>query len=207
MFIHPILRKIMILLFLVMTGISHTGCDKYARYRVLKFFFDGVPNPYEQPKLQAFDKSEEKQIKTASQPAGTHPTRSIKDPCSFCHESSASMLIPAKDLCIKCHGYIRSSLAYIHPPAATDCFICHDVHNGVTTDLLKVTGDALCCNCHYPEEKKGFAKKSKAHKAVADKGLGCLICHDPHGGNEGYFLTAKAQGAITDNTTIEVTKN
>ncbi len=200
-------RKLTVLFILIAMSVLLTSCDRYARYSVLSFFFDGVPHPDAQPE-QAYTEKGDKPARPAAMPQFSHPSRNIKDPCSFCHESRSNMLIPAKDVCIKCHGNIRNKLAYIHPPAAVDCFLCHDVHNGKTVNMIKETGDSLCYNCHYSKDGLELTDKTgTAHAMAVKEKLPCLSCHNPHGGNSSDFIITGAETpAGTDNKTAQVTK-
>ena len=181
-----------VILFLLFTCLSIlTGCDKYSRYRVLNFFFDGVPHSDEPQK-----KEEEGPVKTAKEKQSEraepisaptkykHPPAEGKDDCSFCHGPMKRMVLPPKDMCLKCHDHLKENRPFIHGPAAVDCIVCHNVHESQTKTLLRKVGNILCFDCH---DKEGV-QKAEPHKELKEEELVCLSCHDPHGGKDKFFL-------------------
>ncbi|MEW6374959.1 MAG: cytochrome c3 family protein [Thermodesulfobacteriota bacterium] len=168
-----------------------TGCDKNARYGVLNFFFDGVPHPDEQLKKEepaSAKTAKAGQLKRAELPPETprykHPPAEGKDDCSFCHGSISRIVIPPKDICLKCHEHLKEKRPFIHGPAAVDCVVCHNVHESETKTLLRKIGNILCFDCHSKEE----IQKADPHKELKEEELVCLSCHDPHGGKDKFFL-------------------
>ncbi len=167
------------------------GCDKYARYRTLNFFFDGVPHPDEQLKKEEpvsvkTAKSEEtKQVERPPQtPRYKHPPAEGKDDCSFCHGPVSRIVIPPKDMCLKCHEHLKANRPFIHGPAAVDCTVCHNVHESRTKTLLGKVGNVLCFDCHG----KAGVVDAEPHKELKEEEFVCLSCHDPHGGKDKFFL-------------------
>jgi predicted CXXCH cytochrome family protein len=167
-----------------------TGCDKYTRYKVLNFFFDGVPHPDGEPKKGepvAVSAKAEKPTR-AEQPQQAvlhkHPPAEGKDDCSFCHGPVNRMVLPSKDICLKCHEHVKDKRPFIHGPAAVDCVVCHNVHESQVKTLLKKVGNMACFECH---DKEGI-QKTEPHKEMKEDELVCLSCHDPHGGKDKFFL-------------------
>jgi len=166
------------------------GCDKYARYRALSIFFDGVPHPDEQNKkdipvltnISGVKKPEKSE--SAVPVRYKHPAAEGKDDCSFCHGATISVLLPPKDACLKCHAHLKETRPFIHGPAASDCVVCHNVHEAKTKQLLRVVGNPLCFICH----QQGTLEKSRGHEGINEKKAACLSCHDPHGGKDKFFL-------------------
>ena len=181
-----------VIFFLLFTSLLIlTGCDKYARYRALNFFFDGVPHPDEPQK-----KEEPASVETAKTekpkrgdlapetPRYKHPAAEAKDDCSFCHGPMNQMGLPPKDMCLKCHEHLKENRPFMHGPAVVDCIVCHNVHESQTKTLLRKIGNPLCFDCH---EKEGV-QKAEAHNELKEEELVCLSCHDPHGGKDKFFL-------------------
>jgi predicted CXXCH cytochrome family protein len=50
-----------------------------------------------------------------------------------------------------------------------------------------VLGNELCFSCHYRDNRED-AYKAEAHKEVEGEEFLCLDCHDPHGGNDRFFV-------------------
>lgn len=199
-----------VILLLLIVGWTFAGCDKHARYQVLSIVFDGVPNPDEPTEKTARKTSEmamNEQPKNAaaspsmsrppsksrpqspsepqSQPRASlyrHPPPDGTDDCSFCHGSVSRMVIPPRDICVKCHTHVHEKHRFVHGPAAVDCVACHNIHESRTKTLLAKTAPQLCFNCHDQEA----LKSTDAHAGAGE--LECLSCHDPHGGNDRFFL-------------------
>lgn len=185
------LFPILFLLFIFLC--AFTGCDKYTRYRVLNLLFDGAPHPDEPIK-----KEEPASVKTAKveqpkrvelpppppPPRYTHPPAEGKDDCSYCHGPLNRIVVPPKDMCLKCHKHLKESRPFIHEPAVVDCIVCHDPHESQLKTLLRKIGNSLCFDCHDKES----VVKAEPHKDLKDDELICLSCHDPHGGKDQFFL-------------------
>jgi predicted CXXCH cytochrome family protein len=187
-------QLLLILFPLLMPLFIAAGCSRYARYRVLSFVFDGVPYPdqintAERP-AETGQADKRKQIIKLSQDTNQkfrHPASVNNDDCSLCHNTLNNMEIPPKDMCLKCHVDIHSSRLFIHGPAALDCVVCHNVHESKTKMLLIKDDNSLCFECHYSDNKSNMFK-TEGHSRLKNEELTCLECHDPHGGNDRFFL-------------------
>jgi len=184
-------QSFVILYLLFVSLLILTGCDKYARYRALNFFFDGVPHPDEQLKkegpasVKTAKIEQTKKIEPPPQiPRYKHPPAEGKDDCSFCHGAISRIIIPPKDMCMKCHEHLKESRPFIHGPAAVDCIVCHNVHESQTRTLLRKVGNILCFDCH----NKAGVVDAEPHKELKEKEFVCLSCHDPHGSKDKFFL-------------------
>jgi len=167
------------------------GCDRYARYRTLNFIFDGVPHPDAPLMNKGFSAgygTSDNHKKKIAPVIYRHPSADALNECTFCHGLGTpnNMIIPPRDMCLKCHAHVKANLPYVHGPAALDCIICHDVHKSETKTLVRKAEKPLCFTCHYTKNKADV-KKTEAHK-VEENELICLDCHDPHGGRDRYFL-------------------
>lgn len=194
------LSRIIIIFFSLFTSIlTSTGCSKYTRYHVLNFFFDGVPHPdtLREEKLTAttktdmFDQLQKMEPASAAKAYRHPPDEKTKDECTLCHGGkTTNMIIPPRDICLKCHSQIKESKLFIHGPTNLDCTACHEVHGSIAKTLIKKTGNFLCLDCHYTSVNAD-PYKAEAHKKPEGGELICLSCHDPHGGQDRYFIKNK----------------
>ncbi len=197
-------RKMIILFALLGMYLFFSGCDRYARYRALNFFFDGVPHPDDTLKkktepVTAGSAGQAQKPANALLPTQfSHPSENVKESCSFCHESITNMVIPPRDICLKCHSHIKDTRPFLHGPAAIDCLVCHDVHKSEVKTLLRKIGNFLCFDCHYIGAEKKMLEKTEAHRELTDDEIVCLQCHDPHGGSDRFFLREKQEETMDD---------
>jgi predicted CXXCH cytochrome family protein len=185
---------------LVLAGILLLcACTPEKKYRVLSFFFDGVPNPAGESKLSDNSTETEKTIaaevgemrRRAQLAKGEadkevyksqHPPY-VKRKCSSCHDkTSRNMLTASKaKLCFNCHSRSKFKGQYVHGPVAGGaCLMCHLPHNSKLSYLLSKSTPALCLQCH---EKECFPAREHTD-GVTD----CLKCHLPHVGEDPMFL-------------------
>jgi predicted CXXCH cytochrome family protein len=156
--------------------------------------FDGVPRlppaeqyckEYHQRALAEETEAEkQKELEGEKAQASVHPPYAEKR-CDDCHDKNtdSGFVVAAKDLCNVCHpDFIKG--AYSHGPAAVgSCLACHAPHNSQYQSLLKKPIGELCENCH---QEKRLAMK--LHDTVKSKKMVCTDCHNPHGGNNRFFL-------------------
>jgi predicted CXXCH cytochrome family protein len=141
------------------------GCAEQTRYRVLSFFFDGVPEPgSEAPtetreELVARQKREQAEyvaglLETARRKTIVHrPYANYQ--CAACHDmAQGKMVMTAEEgLCTRCHRDLTSRLRFVHGPVAVNaCLECHHPHESVYPALLRAEPTAVCSGCHDPEE-------------------------------------------------------
>ena len=181
---------VLIMISLMVVG----GCNKYTRYRVLRVVFDGVPHPDEELKARetdvlkaAVERADQQRRAPSLQIRYTHPSAGAAGNCSLCHGTLQNLIIPGKDMCVRCHVRVREQFPFLHGPAVLDCIVCHDPHESKIKSLLKIIGNELCFECHYRKDKEE-AFKAEAHKEYRDKKFVCLACHDPHGGKDRFFV-------------------
>lgn len=160
-----------------------TSCDPTARYRVLSFFFDGVPPPQvagegqEQPTEGPGSGAELRKVTFRE-----HGPYGAKL-CTACHESAASgRFVVARDqLCFRCHEF-QVDKKYVHGPLSSGgCTACHDPHSSRYRYLLVAEGDSFCLRCH---DRDAVASVG-AHGGLPE---GCTACHDPHMSDNKYLL-------------------
>lgn len=157
------------------------GCSAKRDYKVLSFFFDGVPDP--------------NAIVSNSAPGGAadirqSPTFSIHKPyadekCSECH-SGRQVRIGSNDatVCLKCHQEKLAEHPVMHGPVvAGACLWCHNPHQSAYAALFKAAPREVCTQCHTNP-----APAPERVPQHADPAASCLDCHFGHGGDQRYFL-------------------
>lgn len=170
------------------------ACAPATRYKVLDFFFDGVPDPAAPPEAAAVPESASAQAAPARVQATAAPRRLIHRPyrenrCNACHDVARAFQVasPPANLCTGCHKDGFSRLRFLHGPvAAGACLVCHHPHDSTRPALLRGEVEAVCFGCH----ERGAVLAAPDHRAWEENGsVGtCLACHDPHGGDNPMFL-------------------
>ncbi len=187
-------KAIIILLFLLL----FSACTPEKKYRILSFFFDGVPNPSATKATSAATEKEKQAITEAERSAekiknilkrteakrtvSSHPPY-VKRQCNRCHDqTSRNMLVTGKQaLCFQCHDKKKFTGPYVHGPVAVGaCLMCHLPHQSKYPSLLTRKTPGLCLQCHNKQDV--FANEN--HEGVSD----CLECHRPHTGEDPMFL-------------------
>lgn len=167
-----------------------SACSETSRYRVLSFFLDGVPPPGS--KTAAVDALAGSPTPTGgiehAQPA---PPQKIfahtpyrENRCQGCHDLDSGGLTRSLDdgLCLTCHAPVVAH-PFVHGPAAVNaCTECHHYHAAPFPKLLLIDSTATCLKCHERDDLG-----SGEHHADLDA-KECGECHDPHGGNNRYFV-------------------
>lgn len=164
------------------------GCSPKKHYKLLSFFFDGVPDP------------------NAPQ-GGARPGmgRSLllsvmhapyqQNNCDSCHPTRnafENITSPKEDKCFTCHEKVKEKHQFLHGPVAADrCLWCHDPHRSPVPALLRMTPEKLCRECHTQE------LLDPAVPEHLDEKRNCLDCHGGHGGSDRYFLKPGARTPAT----------
>lgn len=158
-----------------------SGCTVTAKnYKVLKFFFDGVPDPNAPiaggPGAPA-DAMRRSVTYVAHKPYA-------EDQCDACHASRFRLTRNNSDICLKCHAGVPAQFPQMHGPvAAAACLWCHSPHESAYASLLLDRDRKVCGQCHSPAMLS--AVKTPEH---ADESRSCLECHFGHGGDARNFL-------------------
>ncbi len=157
------------------------GCSVEKNYRVLSFFFDGVPDPNAPVR------------RSAGGGLGAGPAQAAivavhkpyaEEKCASCHVSRFQLTVNDSALCLKCHGEKPTEYAVMHcPVAAGACLWCHTPHESAYASLLKAPARDVCSQCHVPGTLS--TRRTPAH---ADAARSCLECHSGHGGTRPYFI-------------------
>jgi predicted CXXCH cytochrome family protein len=163
-----------------------SGCSVNKRnYKVLNFFFDGVPDP--------------------SLPAGSEPGVDGGPPrlvvvhrpfaeenCEACHRTRYRPSRNDSSICLECHDTVKTAHPFMHGPVeANACLWCHNPHESSHPALLRDTDRKVCSQCHTPSMLS--STKVPAH---ADTARGCLECHSGHGGLTSQMLKPGAPDGL-----------
>jgi len=186
-----IINRVLLFLLLLMT-LSCSVTEK--RYKVLKIFFDGVPDP--NAKVEQAETKVAPQAQTAA-PAQRQPIKVIKSShpdfaareCSKCHNKSASNFLKVKKekICFTCHDSSDFKGEFVHGPVAVGaCLTCHFPHESENESLLRQKDARLCLQCHLGED----VARNPLHQfkdADPEKEV-CTRCHFPHVSGARFFL-------------------
>lgn len=176
------------------------GCaSAEQRYKVLSFFFDGVPPPqgYQGPVYDLLAKREQvlaravqvqRPTETAEQKITWYHQPYVQRQCFDCHEREAGYGTPddATAACRRCHDSYFEIEPYdwVHGPVASgECGLCHEPHQSEHQYLLTEGQPALCFECHDP----GFVATDPYHAALGPEPV-CSDCHDPHAAGNRLLL-------------------
>lgn len=180
-------RTILVIFGAVVAGLVWMGCtvtDK--NYRLLSFFFDGVPNPNALPIMaESGNPAAIRQSPTYV----AHPPF-LNNQCDACHRSRFTQEAITSDVCLKCHSGVPNEYPFMHGPVtAGACLWCHVPHESAFAHLLKARPRAVCTQCHEPA-----LLDSERVPEHADESKSCLDCHRGHGGQGRNMLRDSAKG-------------
>jgi predicted CXXCH cytochrome family protein len=161
------------------------GCEGKNSYKVLSFFFDGVPSPEEEAAalMNAEDRKKNKERTGIKKGEYTEHGPYAARECTACHvKSSNQLVLPIDQLCFKCHT-MNLTKKYVHGPLASGgCRVCHLPHGSAYGFLLVSEPKDFCLYCH-----DGAAiLRREVHQVAQDQQ--CTMCHDPHGSDIEYLL-------------------
>lgn len=168
------------------------ACYTPVRYRVLTFFFDGVPEPgtavtvgYAPPtKARKEEPGTPPKLQAAARDVFAHPP--YRDGrCGSCHNIRTGQLYrtPQEGLCQGCHTDIPGQAKYVHGPVALSyCLFCHHHHTSAYPKVLHGDVTATCFRCHQRED----LTEGPHHETIGTQQ--CTVCHNPHGGADRFFL-------------------
>ena len=166
---------------LVLSATLVCGCapQTQSSYKVLSFFFDGVPNPDE--KKEEEHKYEERPGQVQASTYKQHGPYAAGR-CEGCHDRGSNKLVlPKEEICFQCHTLdIRKK--YVHGPLASGgCTVCHRPHGSNYDFLLVAEPQEFCLYCHAKED----INRDPAHEGMD---VQCTVCHDAHGSDQKYLL-------------------
>jgi predicted CXXCH cytochrome family protein len=181
---------------IILSGIAATAglaaaCSESTRYRVLTFFFDGVPDPHA-PKVEGYaalgDAAEVADAQGATARRPTAPlyahTPYRLNQCGGCHDVQSGVTrTAAEGLCGSCHQDLARTQRFVHGPVAVnDCTVCHHPHTSPHPFVLLQDATTLCLSCHDADD----VWEAAYHADTQSRS--CVDCHLPHGGDDPYFL-------------------
>jgi len=162
------------------------SCQEQRDYKVLSFFFDGVPDPNARRQIQVSSTVRF----TEARPLELIPSRAFQHKpfalgqCNQCHTADHKQLnkLSSVGLCIRCHTKTTSEFPVMHGPVKVGlCLWCHDPHESDQPHLLKSGEADLCLQCHDQQ----LLPSNPAHQSENSV---CLSCHLGHGGTEADLL-------------------
>jgi len=174
------------------------GCSSSQRsYRVLSFFFDGVPNPSARHGGAAGSGGESEFGPVGAAPklvGSVHPPFKDEKQCSQCHGNAAGGSFESfqttkitSDVCLKCHKDKLTQFTWMHGPVtAVECLLCHQPHESSLPWLLKDSTPQVCVQCH---DRDLLSASPREHQLPDSQ---CLKCHTGHGGPKHNFLRVDA---------------
>lgn len=153
------------------------------KYRILSFFFDGVPLPMKQNN----DVGDESSSEAPGEKKGPLKYREhgpyAAKLCSACHVPAAGnkLILPVEELCQNCHVLDLNKKKVHGPVVAGGCTICHDPHGSPYRFFLVSESEDFCFFCH---DRKDIEKR-EVHRNT-DKG--CTYCHNAHAADNEFLL-------------------
>ena len=193
-------RRWGMLIILVLLCTAWIGCSTKKNYKLLSFFFDGVPDPNAPP----HPVGQPDAVGAVGKP--TLPVLSTHKPfgdnnCTACHkggrEAGFELSAVNASICMDCHEKVLRAYPMMHAPvAARACLWCHNPHDSPSPSLLRDPAPAVCTQCH---EKELLGAKPPEHLLPDAK---CLDCHIGHGGVKRYQLRADLPTGTTRPTSI-----
>lgn len=186
-------RALVILAVPLCIGSFVSACSETTRYRVLTFFFDGVPTPGSGAPAEpegARAATPQPRLSQGAKAALRAPLFHVHPPyraqrCGECHNRASGRLVRPVEagLCQTCHQDKPGQAAYVHGPVAVNaCLFCHHHHGSRHPKMLLEPLEDICFRCH-----DGADLTEGPHHAMLD-GMACVECHNPHGGDDRFFL-------------------
>jgi predicted CXXCH cytochrome family protein len=161
------------------------GCAVEKHYKLLSFFFDGVPDPA----LIEAGRSEVERVRAAGGTVYTHEPYK-NEQCDGCHRTPEGRMVMkvTAAVCMNCHSDVPDEHRFMHGPVVIGgegaCLWCHSPHESTIKSLLRAESGTVCRQCHDASLAR---RKIPAH---ADESRACVDCHSGHGGTNRFFLHA-----------------
>lgn len=184
------------------TAFCLVGCDRTTRYKVLTFFFEGVPSP--DGNVSDAEKQPIIVTNTGDRQDIMNPEGRVVEPdrfgqrlssrhdfakdCAQCHTGGLSsgqqeLRKPLPDLCYSCHTDLHQEGDYLHGPLNVgECIFCHDPHQSAYVHLQKSPQPQLCYQCHLKENIAVIPGHEECLDGV------CTDCHNPHSSADSKLL-------------------
>ena len=165
--------------FVCAAALVSTACSE----RTLRIFFDGVPPPGGRAAPRAgASAGPVRPGETARATGSEHGPYAAKQ-CDGCHLTGRSnaLIVPADQLCARCHD-LNLSKRFVHGPlAAGGCLLCHDPHSSQYATLLVADSRTFCFRCHE-------ARSLRPVEGHESGGPACISCHDAHMSDRRFLL-------------------
>lgn len=179
---------------LLLTLLWLIGCGSpRERYKVLSFFFDGVPDP-DSPVLVKGQRTPSGQRVVTLAVVSRHKPF-VDGLCDPCHQSATGQMLEfraAYDNCVRCHKNVSTKYPRMHGPVAREaCAFCHVAHESPYPALLKADAIQVCTQCH---DAQLLSPQPAEH---TDGRTPCTSCHSGHGGHAANLLKTGWQGHAT----------
>lgn len=170
---------LLLLLAAILIVAPGAGCDRYARHRVLTFFFTGVPPVDEGKKVEAKEKPGER--KAAEE--GRKRKRQVIKATRYSHGPYAS------GACYLCHQ--TSETGGFRGLGKKEEAKGSLAKAGIVPGKLVAPMRELCTRCHAT--KSPAAARGEGLWVHGPVGAGyCTACHGPHAGPQPFLLLKKA---------------
>lgn len=175
-----------------------SGCNEDRDYKVLSYFFDGVPLP-ESERLALEEQARLSDPNDAvaglqDQPQEILYTHEPFKNCDLqCHgvregtyfSGSVKLIVEPPQLCFDCHENMDHSVTKpgisVHGPvAAGECLMCHNPHKSKYKHILSKPVPEVCFQCHNAVQIELIEGHSR--------GQNCLKCHYGHSSEEKFLL-------------------
>jgi predicted CXXCH cytochrome family protein len=182
-------RIYIIVLLLLLSGFVINSCVTSSNYKILSFFFDGVPNPdstqiSKNDSLKIVDTNSIRLATNSPKKGSVHPPYAERN-CGICHDLSKQykLVSTMPDLCYTCHEDFSDGNKIVHGPVASgNCTECHDAHSSPNEKMLLDKSQKLCFNCHVKDDIMNNAVHSDIDSTL------CWTCHEPHSSVDKLFL-------------------
>lgn len=186
-----------------------SACSAASHHELLRFFFDGVPDP--DAVAAAAEAAPTPAPALGPMPIAVQEHLTVHRPyadgrCDKCHASRAGkpaelssifqgvpmLLEPVEKLCFKCHTI--EPKRYLHAPAASgQCILCHEPHRTPNKRmLLAKTTRELCSRCHSGPT----FQTERDHSRYGERE--CIECHDPHAADFEWNLLPGAKAGTPE---------
>jgi predicted CXXCH cytochrome family protein len=177
--------------YLIVMLLLVVACTSEKSYKMLTFFFDGVPerdftgSGSENDTVQVVDSSTvQNDLSSNRITSGFFHPPYVEKNCTACHDNTMGQkLVNQSGVCYTCHQDYESTVGFVHGPIAGGyCTSCHDPHKSDNEKLLKRKDRDLCFYCHDSKQ----VESNEIHSIAGE--LNCSECHDPHGEENAYLL-------------------
>lgn len=191
------------------------GCSVERDYKLLTFFFDGVPAPGGTGTTPGTAGLQNPPELSPRLPGISRKVLSTHKPftegkCNACHAEGTTTRTPPDQVrlqaialdssgCISCHEKTLTAYPKMHAAVTIQkaCLWCHAPHDSLHPSLQRTATASLCVQCH---DADGLSKREGHPSGPAlrtGKSVTCLTCHMAHGGTQSGFLKAQPATAPT----------